>query len=78
MKKITLLLAIITLTSCSVRRNVTIKELASENTFITTENDTLISRQRMFNLLKVGDTYTFYIIKGKAIDGIPNKSNFKK
>lgn len=66
-KNLILLIAIITLTSCSISRKVTVKELTSTS-IITADNDTIPTRIGLLHFLKPGEVYNLHMLNKRCVD----------
>lgn len=67
MKALIALIMIVLMTSCSISKGITVKEL-TQTSIITTENDTIPARIGLLHFLEAGEVYNLYMLNDRCVD----------
>lgn len=77
MRTLQILFILALFSSCSVKKNIVVKSYEVDHV-VSSSNDTIKIRKRLFDFIEVGGVYDFRMIKDKCVDLSVNKNTKTK
>lgn len=77
MRTLHILLISVLFSSCSVKKNIVVKSHEIDHV-VSSDNDTIKIRKRLFDFIEVGGVYDFRMIKDRCVDLSVNKNTKTK